>query len=122
MKCECCGYSWKENIEAARAGRIASLRQTIKTWEGLNWKTPVWIPLRIKQLESGDITEDLVDWGKRNISGDRRPEIDHIIPVALGGTTLGFENLQLLCNACHKTKTKEDMVEIRASRRTSEAK
>jgi 5-methylcytosine-specific restriction protein A len=30
-------------------------------------------------------------------------EIDHIIPIALGGTNR-FENLQLLCRRCNRSK------------------
>lgn len=39
-------------------------------------------------------------------------QIDHIVPVALGGTS-GYRNLQALCRSCHKRKTKEDMADIR---------
>ncbi len=34
--------------------------------------------------------------------------VDHIIPLAYGGTNL-FENLQFLCNSCDKKKTSEDI-------------
>ena len=33
-------------------------------------------------------------------------EIDHVLPVAEGGTD-DMENLQTLCRGCHKLKTKE---------------
>lgn len=33
----------------------------------------------------------------------QRIEIDHVIPVALGGTN-AFENLQLLCRPCNRRK------------------
>jgi 5-methylcytosine-specific restriction endonuclease McrA len=32
-------------------------------------------------------------------------EVDHIIPVFLGGSACGLENLQTLCVDCHKDKT-----------------
>ncbi len=39
-------------------------------------------------------------------------QIDHIYPVALGGST-SLENLQLLCRPCHITKTRADLALIR---------
>lgn len=35
-------------------------------------------------------------------------EVDHIVPVALGGSASTLENLQTLCSECHKRKTKND--------------
>jgi 5-methylcytosine-specific restriction protein A len=35
-------------------------------------------------------------------------EVDHITPLAKGGTD-DLENLQLLCVACHERKTRADM-------------
>ena len=37
---------------------------------------------------------------------------DHIVPIALGGLQWDENNLQTLCKACHKIKTKEDMIKI----------
>ncbi|WP_190129101.1 HNH endonuclease [Streptomyces mashuensis] len=34
-------------------------------------------------------------------------EVDHILPVARGGTW-ALENLRTLCRPCHRTKTYED--------------
>ena len=42
--------------------------------------------------------------------------VDHIIPHRLGGSN-EMENLQLLCNECHKKKTVEDIEKIRRTRR-----
>jgi hypothetical protein len=50
----------------------------------------------------------------RKSKDHRQPEVDHIVPIGAGGSALGFENLQLLCFKCHKTKTSRDMVHIRA--------
>jgi hypothetical protein len=36
--------------------------------------------------------------------GDKATEVDHILEVANGGTD-DVENLQPLCNVCHKAKT-----------------
>lgn len=54
--------------------------------------------------------------------GDRKqPEMDHIIPVALNGMAIGFDNVQILCHHCHKIKTAQDMKEITAKRRSEKA-
>jgi 5-methylcytosine-specific restriction endonuclease McrA len=38
-------------------------------------------------------------------------ELDHIIPVALGGLNVDY-NFQWLCRECHRQKTNEDMIVI----------
>jgi len=40
-------------------------------------------------------------------------EVDHIKAVALGGSMWDKKNLQVLCNSCHKVKTREDMKKIK---------
>ena len=40
-------------------------------------------------------------------------EIDHIKAVALGGEMWDKKNLQVLCNFCHRKKTKEDIKKIK---------
>lgn len=41
-----------------------------------------------------------------------RPEVDHTVPIALGGDSIGFDNHQVLCRLCHKHKTKQDIKAI----------
>lgn len=43
--------------------------------------------------------------------------VDHIVPIALGGDEFDLANLQLLCKACDRKKTKDDMATIAAVRR-----
>ena len=38
-------------------------------------------------------------------------EVDHYVPVALGGTN-DLSNLQALCLPCHKVKTRKDVKDI----------
>lgn len=38
-----------------------------------------------------------------------KPEVDHIIPIFKGGTSLGLDNHQVICYTCHKAKTKKDV-------------
>jgi len=64
--------------------------------------------------------------GKRFVTfGIRLPEVpdesqliaDHIIPIELGGVMWDMGNIQTLCIACNKIKTKEDMAHIAVHRR-----
>lgn len=48
---------------------------------------------------------------KKLIPRNIRPEIDHVVPISLGGVSLGLENHQILCSQCHKVKTKNDTKE-----------
>ena len=52
----------------------------------------------------------------------KKPEVDHIIPIALGGDVVGFDNHQVLCYDCHKEKTKVDMGDIAKDKRISKEK
>lgn len=45
---------------------------------------------------------------KEHISQERKPEVDHIVPVYKGGNTLGLDNHQAICAQCHKAKSKVD--------------
>lgn len=49
-------------------------------------------------------------WGRKVF------EADHLTPIALGGQNT-LDNVQILCITCHKEKTREDMILIRAHRR-----
>lgn len=43
----------------------------------------------------------------------KQMEVDHIIPVAMGGGMAWFDNYQLLCKSCHRDKTRQDVAAIR---------
>ncbi len=45
-------------------------------------------------------------------------QADHIKPIALGGDQWDINNIQTLCDTCHKIKTKQDMKSIAELRRT----
>lgn len=52
-----------------------------------------------------------------NLSGPpRRVEVDHIVPLALGGTH-DYSNLQVLCLRHHAAKTRQDVAHMRGLRR-----
>lgn len=46
---------------------------------------------------------------KRKVPADKKPEVDHIVPIYKGGQSLGLANHNILCYSCHKAKTKADM-------------
>ena len=45
---------------------------------------------------------------KAQVSKEKKPEIDHRIPIYKGGTSLGQENCDCVCYTCHKIKSKID--------------
>ena len=51
-----------------------------------------------------------------NHCGMTAEQIDHILPLALGGTD-DWYNLQPLCKSCHKVKTDADLRNVMRSRR-----
>ena len=44
-------------------------------------------------------------------------EVDHIIPIKMGGDPLDINNQQTLCYPCHKRKTKKDVGQMAAMNR-----
>lgn len=48
---------------------------------------------------------------------ERRPEVDHIKALALGGSLSEISNLRVLCPPCHRRKTAQDAGEIAGARR-----
>jgi 5-methylcytosine-specific restriction endonuclease McrA len=46
---------------------------------------------------------------KNRTPKERSPEVDHVIPIYKGGSSLGIDNHQLLCYTCHKRKTSSDL-------------
>ena len=52
--------------------------------------------------------KDMIDWF--------RCEIDHILPVAMGGDDEDL-NLYILCQGCHKEKTRKDIIIINFAKR-----
>ena len=81
-----------------------------------------WNPLVKQVLINGyvydkpdDYLTEFSYWLMRRIkdksSPERKPEIDHIVPIYKGGNPLsiGLENVWCLCYTCHKDKTKKDL-------------
>jgi len=68
-----------------------------------------WEEVRRKVLERDNYT--------CVICGKPAEEVDHIVPVSLGGALFDMDNLQSLCKECHKKKTKEDRKKLKLSRK-----
>lgn len=66
-----------------------------------------------EQLMDDDyVAENVMDWKEEPRAKYIQLEVDHIIPLALGGDMWDEKNLQVLCTDCHKKKTKEDKQKI----------
>jgi hypothetical protein len=113
--CAMCGFSWEDflNMAKEKIRSIASLKIERKSAEKY-WLTEIFA------MNAKMVTGLMVDRLKMLTPPGRGIEVDYIIPVALGGVTFGFENLQLLCYGCHKIKTKKDMENIRAAKNVKE--
>lgn len=62
------------------------------------------------------IAGKIISWEERGKLEGRRFsisfEVDHVVPVALGGDMWNEKNLQVLCIDCHKEKTAKDRKKI----------
>lgn len=84
-KCRLCGHDWLQYYI-----NHPSFKKEIKAGNKIN-------PFHLKHF----------------VPKEHYMEMDHITPVALGGSILGHDNIQLICAKCHKIKTKQDMINIR---------
>lgn len=105
-ECSACKFNYQKAIDEANRSYLASM-------ESYKWAFANKESLKKRILE-GEIVFAVAAIMKGKCPQGRAPELDHIIPVALGGTTLGFDNLQIICEDCHRIKTRKDMEEIRS--------
>lgn len=88
FECAHCKYDWKPLIEQLLVnGRVYDKPDDYKV------RFSYWLMRRIKSKSPKD----------------RKPEVDHTVPIYKGGQTLGLENHSCLCFSCHKAKTKLDL-------------
>jgi 5-methylcytosine-specific restriction enzyme A len=82
--------------------RERSRRRREKT-QGV-YKTKMWLRRRLQVLSRDPICAD------RRVCGGNRlsTEVDHIVPLNLGGATYAMDNLRGTCTACHQSKTAEE--------------
>jgi 5-methylcytosine-specific restriction endonuclease McrA len=93
FKCLQCGYSYLEYVQQA-------LNQLNKWQQNVD---PATIKTKISFL--------LMRCFRGLLPREYRAEVDHVLAISLGGTSLGLENHRVLCSRCHKTKTKSDIKE-----------
>ena len=73
-----------------------------------------WNDIRDEVLKRDHYT--CQDCGKADETGDGM-DVDHIIAVALGGPMWDKDNMETLCEKCHRKKTKEDMAMLKVRRK-----
>lgn len=132
--CACgCNFNYLPSIELAYKIRIAEnnwydqkIKTSFNSYHLEREAKKKFIEEEVKRLNFNIDKLDNVDcyrikdnfFFERNgfnnqIEEQNKPEVDHIIPVALGGETLGIDNLQILTTKCHSLKTKIDITNIR---------
>lgn len=67
-------------------------------------------------LAERQLSWDAVNKMLKGIPREPNMEVDHKVAVALGGDMWDEDNMQTMCNKCHKVKTKEDMQKLKALR------
>lgn len=134
-RCTHCSFDYSRTFEALKRDQLSRLKKkierNIKALEGKTLEEALKSRPYIKRLISdfktklhqplsfGLQTPQKIRDHHRKAKDGREPEVDHILPIAGGGSPFGFDNLQLLCYTCHKVKTSKDMVLIRSFRRVS---
>lgn len=93
FKCNLCGYDYMPYI--------------VKSLESLNEYSPTVDPSTIRTKISFFLMRSF----RGALPREYRAEVDHIIAISLGGTSLGLDNHRILCAKCHKAKTKSDIKE-----------
>lgn len=88
FQCNGCQYDYKSTINDKIIGRYYGTKTKTDYMKEMN----EYIMIRLKQC----------------VPSDRKPEVDHIIPISKGGDSLGLANHQVYCVQCHKAKTKID--------------
>lgn len=94
FKCNICAFDYGTVVEEMfnRVRTTYGLGTAEKDWRT---KPSYWISVRIKEyLHAHDLPHRL--------------EVDHILAISKGGESIGLDNHQAICYACHKTKTKID--------------
>lgn len=118
--CVWCGDPLKSNHHATRYCKDPECPNSLYAWgnpqgdegkrfllEKQGWKCNIcafdWEPFKKSIFVSPNCKT-----GKL-LAKERRPEVDHIVPIYKGGQSLGLDNHQAICYTCHKTKTKSDL-------------
>lgn len=117
-KCPSCGKS-KTEWNRRTDWTCCSTECTETFWKEHD-KSISWLGQRLKALRRDNYTcQDCGVKHAQTYTGKKleyeiegKLQVDHIIPVSIGGDGLDLDNLQTLCIKCHINKTKEDMKAI----------
>lgn len=74
----------------------------------------------IEEDHQFEINSDNYNKIRKLIPQEFKPEVDHIVAIMQGGESLGINNHQVLCYACHKKKTKKDIKKPRRKKTKAE--
>lgn len=81
--------------------------RSVDEWVGADDDTPIPPRVRLRIFDAYNGTCNVCG---RPIRGKLLPRYDHIIAICNGGRN-AEKNVQLLCSACHHTKTAADVAE-----------
>ncbi len=132
-QCADCKFDYSSTLETLKKDKLSNTKKRIaRKIESLK-EMPVDQALKLKKSIQSEIrkfkknilaqylfdlqTPKKIRRHHRKLKDQREPEVDHLVPIGAGGSALGFDNLQLLCFKCHKTKTSRDLAHIRAMKR-----
>jgi HNH endonuclease len=134
-QCADCKFDYSSTLEALKKEKLNNTKKRISRKIDLLKEMPLEEARKFKKTIQGEIrkfnnhllaqflfdirTPKKIRKHHRKLKDQREPEVDHLVPIGAGGSALGFENLQLLCFKCHKAKTAQDIVKIRALKRVS---
>lgn len=132
-QCATCKFDYSSTLEALKQEKLLQTKKRILRKIDALKEMPLEQALKSKKYIKSEISkfkktvrsEFLFDMHTpkkirrhhRKLKDQREPEVDHLVPIGAGGSALGFENLQLLCFKCHKTKTSKDLTHIHAFKR-----
>lgn len=99
---------WAENNPEAAAAASHKVRARRRAADGTFNRNDVVRLMRLQQMKCASCFSDF------RKSGKNRYHVDHIVPLARGGTNWP-ENIQLLCPGCNLRKSARDPYEFAAS-------
>ena len=87
--------------------KIKRLQSTKKSWKStdFDYQSKDWRRLRKTQLTEHPLCKMCLDNGKVTAA----KVADHIKPILEGGEAWDIENLQSLCETCHRVKTGKEI-------------
>ena len=131
-QCATCMFDWEPILLERWEKRIQKLKEELARCIEKHSEDPERHSWDLERAQY-NLTEETTKLEKRGrafwfsmgirhfIEYHREPQVDHIVPVALGGDGVGLENVQVLCRQCHAHKTVHDNRLIRETK-TANAK